>query len=295
MKKILCLLVSLILLLSISSVVAESDHIRVMVSYTYLHFDEPPMIVNDRTMVPMRAIFEALGMEVDWDNETQMAFAHNDMVSIRISIGSYIGYVEEFAFEIDAPAIIYNDRTFVPVRFIAEATGANVEWSETSRTVYINSTPTEPASSYDISVTDGSLLGRWVGTVYMSRRYYEVNLFIHDITSSNIYLNGTISTVDGSDLFPSSHPGFIQYTWDLSYRGMQGLLNRGTGYNRDGRVELRPGERTETTIIPGPVFGPGIVNLPREFFISLHPNDGSVGIVYRSGNFITDIQFLQRP
>lgn len=105
-----------------------------------IEFDEygqKPVIVNDRTMVPLRAIFETMGAEVEWDDATKTVTATRDDVTISLAIGSDQLYVNGEAKTIDTPAMIINDRTMVPVRAIAESFGCEVNWNETARRVYI--------------------------------------------------------------------------------------------------------------------------------------------------------------
>ncbi len=96
-----------------------------------------PYIKNDRTLVPMRAIFEALGAEVSWDDTTKTAVGVKDGVEVKITIGENVLYKNGEAIELDAPAEITNDRTMVPVRAISEAFGCTVNWDNDTKTVEI--------------------------------------------------------------------------------------------------------------------------------------------------------------
>ena len=105
---------------------------------SFVVFDSAqPALVNNRTMVPMRKIFEALGAEVTWDNETQTAKALKDNMSVEITIGSNVMYSSGKPIEIDSPALLMRSRTYVPVRFISNALGAEVDWDNDNRVVYI--------------------------------------------------------------------------------------------------------------------------------------------------------------
>ena len=100
-------------------------------------YGQNPTIVNSRTMVPLRSIFEAMGADVSWDNATRTALGQRDGTSISIAIGSNLLYVNDRAVSLDSPACIINNRTMVPVRAIAEAFQADVDWDNPSRTVII--------------------------------------------------------------------------------------------------------------------------------------------------------------
>jgi len=100
-------------------------------------YGQNPTIINSRTMVPLRSIFEAMGADVSWDNATRTALGQRDGTSISIAIGSNLLYVNGRAVSLDSPACIINNRTMVPVRAIAEAFQADVDWDNPSRTVII--------------------------------------------------------------------------------------------------------------------------------------------------------------
>ena len=101
--------------------------------------DVPPYVKDGRTLAPMRAILEALGMTVSWDGATRTATAVKADINISISINSNIATVNGEQKTLDVPAEVTNDRTFVPVRFFAEALNMNVDWDNFTKTVIINS------------------------------------------------------------------------------------------------------------------------------------------------------------
>jgi len=92
---------------------------------------------GDRTLVPLRAIFEALGATVDWDGATQTVTAKKDSDVIKLQIGSNEMTVNGKTVTLEVPAQLINGRTMVPVRAIAEAFGAEVYWDAATRTVKI--------------------------------------------------------------------------------------------------------------------------------------------------------------
>ncbi len=94
-------------------------------------------MVNDRTLVPIRGIFESLGAEVLWDEPSQTATGSLGGKTVSLAIGSTTANVNGVETTLDVPAQLINDRTMVPVRFIAEGLGANVVWQEASQTVVI--------------------------------------------------------------------------------------------------------------------------------------------------------------
>ncbi len=119
--------------------VTAKENITVTLNGQILSFDVPPQIINDRTMVPLRAIFEALGASVDWDEGTKTVTSSKDGTTITLTIDSNTMYVNGNAVALDSPACIIDGRTLVPVRAISEAYNTNVDWNGDTRTVTITS------------------------------------------------------------------------------------------------------------------------------------------------------------
>lgn len=106
---------------------------------------ENSFIENGKTLVPMRAIFNALGAEVEWIGETRTVRATKNGKTISLDIGSTILYVDGAKVALEVPAKIVNDRTFVPVRAISESFDCDVDWDGNTRTVLIAAAPLSSA------------------------------------------------------------------------------------------------------------------------------------------------------
>ena len=129
----------IVLILSILvSTGASASNIEITIDGALLHTDVAPRIINGRTLVPMRSIFEAMGVMVEWDGYTQTVTGTKDSKVIRLQIGNSKANINEVSVKLDTPATIINGRTFVPVRFIAESLGSKVNWDDKTRTVIIN-------------------------------------------------------------------------------------------------------------------------------------------------------------
>ena len=102
-----------------------------------IEFDQDPMIVNGRTLAPMRLIFEAMGAEVEWDDQLWRVTAKKGDKTITLDIGKAYAYVNGKKIDIDVPAQIYGGRTLVPARFIAEGLDSDVDWDPEALTVRI--------------------------------------------------------------------------------------------------------------------------------------------------------------
>ena len=135
MKRVASFLLVLLLLISICPVYA--DDIAIYVNGKYLYCDVAPIIVEGRTLVPLRVIFEELGAWVDWNDDTQTVTAGKDGITLSLQIGSNNLYINGSYITLDVPAQILNDRTLVPVRAVAECFGADVSWDEDTSTVNI--------------------------------------------------------------------------------------------------------------------------------------------------------------
>ncbi len=120
--------------------VNAKDTIKVFVNGNEVQFTEAaPFIENDRTLVPMRAIFEALGAAVEWDEETKTVLSYDPAseVAITMQIDSQTMFVNGEAVTLDVPAKIVNDRTVVPVRAISEGMHSTVDWDGETKTITI--------------------------------------------------------------------------------------------------------------------------------------------------------------
>lgn len=118
---------------------SASDALRLVVDGQTLQTDAPPVIQNDRVLVPMRSLFEAVGLTVDWDAETRTVTGKNEKTSITLKIGETEARANGKTVTLDVPAMILEDRTYVPVRFVSESAGLYVEWIGEHETVSVRS------------------------------------------------------------------------------------------------------------------------------------------------------------
>lgn len=109
-------------------VINNGTNIIVIVNGKQLSFDQPPYIANGSTMVPFRAIAEALGAEVEWDPAVQKITIMGDK-TVELTVNSTIARVNGASVTLDNPAVISGGRTMVPLRFVGEALGAKVNYT----------------------------------------------------------------------------------------------------------------------------------------------------------------------
>lgn len=116
----------------------EPGVVKVYVNGKRVEFDQQPVIQDGRTLVPVRAIFEALGATVTWDDATKTVTAKKGDVTVNLKIGSTQLFKNgAVAAALDVPAQIINERTLVPARAVSEAFGANVGWVDATKSVVI--------------------------------------------------------------------------------------------------------------------------------------------------------------
>lgn len=129
LKKRLSILLLLAVVLSFIPLPAQTtfaSDISVYVNGQAQHFTPATTVQSGTTLVPMRAFFEALGAEVEWDNSTRTVTGKRGNTTVILSIDSSVAYVNGQQKTISIPAQLINGLTFIPLRFIGEALGDNV-------------------------------------------------------------------------------------------------------------------------------------------------------------------------
>ncbi len=170
MKRSMSVLLIVLMLGLCLPLCAAANDVTVLLNGTELAFsDQPPVIISGRTMVPFRAIFNALGAEVDWNPEVQGVYGMFKKGSFERVISLSIGSREVLICDktdgatirtnvlfSDVLPMIQNGRTLVPLRIISEALGAAVDWNGDTRTVTIETS--DPFLEYE-GVTEEAISG----------------------------------------------------------------------------------------------------------------------------------------
>lgn len=152
MKKFLSATMASLMLLGSAAAVSADDTIKVILDGSELTFDVPPQVIEGRTLVPLRVIFEALGAEVNWDGETRTVTATKGETTVKMTADSKQMYVNSEEIVLDIPAQIIDNRTLVPARAVAEGFGAEVGWDNETRVVSITSKTEKYTFKYDDSI-----------------------------------------------------------------------------------------------------------------------------------------------
>ncbi|MBT9171978.1 MAG: hypothetical protein DDT21_00354 [Syntrophomonadaceae bacterium] len=120
---------------------ASPPVVTVLLDGLPIRFDVPPQIITGRTLVPFRLIAEAININVSWDGDTRTISASDGKTRVMLQIDNKTAQVNDLPSPLDAPPVIINGRTLVPLRFFSEAFGCLVNWDSETRTIRIVSPP----------------------------------------------------------------------------------------------------------------------------------------------------------
>ncbi len=170
MKKLLvCLLVFTFIFSSVSTQTLAQNDITVLVDGNEVQFDVPPVINNGRTLVPVRAIFEAMGAKVTWDDATKTVHSNMNDTKISLKIDDNVLSKNGESIALDVPARLIKDTTMVPVRAISEAYGCYVFWNDKTRTVVVITDPNK--------VEIAKINGESISVAYFNYCLYQIESY----------------------------------------------------------------------------------------------------------------------
>lgn len=253
MKKICCLIVVLVLALGVFNVSAD-EVITVYLDNERLEFDVNPVLINNRTLVPMRTIFEALGAQVYWNNDTNTALALKDEEFVSIQIGSSEMETANRLIHLDVPAVLKDSRTLVPLRAVSEAFDCDVLWNGDENRVDIYTDSFVDLSKADksiteVEVTSGQELINAIGSnkkIILKGEVFDLSFV--DTSANPAVLNDlTISRVVNMDI-----EGNAKIIIDDLYRPVLRFENCGMITLNDftaGHVQPAPGYQCEGAVI----------------------------------------------
>lgn len=117
--------------------------ITITLDGTVLNPEVAPVIVNNRTLVPIKTVAESLNLKVSWDASTREVTLEGKDLLIQMQIGSSQAYKNGSVTTLDAPPLIISGRTMLPLSFVSQALGCQVAWDNNARRIDISSTPVE--------------------------------------------------------------------------------------------------------------------------------------------------------
>lgn len=201
----------------------STEPIKVIIDDQPVTFDVEPTMINDRTMVPFRAIFETFGAEVTWDAENNTAGGKLDETTVKLPIDSTTAYVNDKPVTLDVPATVVNDRTLVPLRFISENFGATVKWYDETRTAKIVSGPVNTV------LKDGEFKGKGLKVV-------STKSVLKNYTKELFTMDGEIVADNRWDA--EGKGSWIQYELDDTYNIDSVALSWFKGDQRKSRFDI---------------------------------------------------------
>ncbi len=238
LKKLISVFITILMTISMCSFTASTsfaagpnDIDGVYLNGTKLIFpDAQPTIYNSRVMVPVRNIAENFGMEIDWNKETEtMTFVKGDRTIIH-KMRSNVITVNGESFTFDVPSINSMNRTLMPVRMLAEAMGATVDWNNEARQVIISTdSPSILTASPDkTAVNTGETV---MVTVLASPTTTKVKLVDTD-TSTMVTEN--ITYTENGDASRSFLLNWIPTSNSTGYKSVTAYAGNEGGYNETG-------------------------------------------------------------
>lgn len=138
-KTMIMLPFTLAILLLFTTGASAEPPLVILDGQTLIFEDVQPIIQDGRTLVPLRTIFESLGAEVSWDEESRTVRAKKGQNIISLQIAKQFAVKNDEKISLDIAPQIIDSRTMVPLRFVSESLGAKVEWYENARLISISS------------------------------------------------------------------------------------------------------------------------------------------------------------
>ncbi len=143
MKKFLLIILTIIMIFQNISIFAQKE-ISLYLDGEKIECNPSPVIINDRTMIPARALFEKMGATVSWDGDKRKVGVICGETEIEMIIDKSTAKVNKKEVTLDSPAVIINGRTLIPLRFVGESIGAKVSWDGEERKVLIETKEKDP-------------------------------------------------------------------------------------------------------------------------------------------------------
>ena len=215
-----------------------------------------PVVVNDRTLLPVRAVVEEMGGKVLWDEETQTVTLTRGENEIQLVIDEKTALLNGKETELDTAPVVMNDRTMLPIRFIAESFGYTVSWDEETQTVTLTKKAAEeetPAVQPDGETTAKTLVVYYSATGSTK----AVAEMIADKLSADIFV------IEPSDPYESA---------DLNYNNSSSRVSKEHDNEALRKVDLKVNtpenwEQYDTVYVGYPIWW-GVAAWPVSSFVS---------------------------
>ena len=206
---------------------AQAPAPQIYLNNQVLRTEVSPIQQNGRVLVPMRDIFEELGAKVNYNNLNQAITATKGNTVVRMALGSRNATVNNLPIKLDVPAKAYYGRTLVPLRFVSEAMGADVNYNAPTRVVMITGKNyrggnSQVAGVRQISIPADTVIPVALDQDISSATAYQGQPFTATVVSSNpgdsefpagTKIEGKVSSVQKKN---GSEPGVLELTFNAA-------------------------------------------------------------------------------
>ena len=192
--------------------------IQVYLNERVIACDQSPYMEGGRTLVPIRFIAEAIGIdEINWDEAREEAVLIKDEVILRLPLRNNIAFINDESYELDAAINVYNGRTFVPIRFVSEVFEVDVKWDQTTSSVKLYTKDYIEVNRPDV------LLSPVTSSTYSEEDLYWLSRLVHAEAEAEPFegklavANCVINRKKSKD-FPNTIKGVIfDRNWGVQY------------------------------------------------------------------------------
>lgn len=132
----------------------NDDNIKIFINNSLVNIKEAPIIENNCILVPIKGVLESLGASVDWNQDTNMITIKKNDTTILLTIGQKNVYVNNQIYTLDVPAKLINSSTYVPIRFISENLGLDIDWNNKDRAIHIKDSKISPIKDLELHFID---------------------------------------------------------------------------------------------------------------------------------------------
>lgn len=205
MRKSATLIILIMMLFACFTVTTDANadgSVSVYLDGNEISFEVPPCIINDRTLVPLRDVLQAAGAVVSWDNVDRLSVASKGDTILWISVDNSTMTVQKgnasYVYDFEVAPCIINDRTFIPIKPVAEVFGISVGWDAPGRRVILTS-PKEGTIPDNIEISgfvppEVTSVGSAYaidGSIFASGVIDRLNVKITDVATSSVEINET--------------------------------------------------------------------------------------------------------
>ncbi len=203
--------------------------------------ENPPLLINNRTLLPLRILFETMQATVNWDKTTNTITATRGTDTVTLSLNAKTVTKNGQTMQLDVAPFVTQNRTYIPLRFVGEAFGAQVDWNQTSKTIAI--TLANPDGSPVVPTPPNILLNNTKLTFSVDP--FKINGLYH------INLNEFLTQAK------KILPDYMYFTWDAEYPD-------GQTYSDEDLLLMT--EEEATAILENTLFGISVDGVNMSFY-----------------------------